>query len=353
MANSMTMEELLASQETKKLTVSRGQQVEGEVIAQTEGEFVLDLGVKSEGVLSKRDLTPDQIANINVGDNLTCFVQFNENDAGQVVLALQRTSKNVTNIGKWNRLREIKEKDETITGRGVEVNRGGLVVETSSLRGFLPASQAGIKYASSLENLIDQQIELKVLEVDPEQNRLIFSQKIQVSDETKQKLEKYKAGETVKGVVGGILPFGLFIKLEDEVDGLVHISEVAWEKSDNVLADYGAGQEVEAKVIGVDSENGRVNLSIRGLKSDPFADLSEKYQSDDVVKGTIVKSSPQGVIVALADGVEGVIPSENMEAGKEYKEGESITVLIDKVDTAKRKLVLAPFLTSTSGLIYK
>ncbi len=354
----LSMADLLAKQEKKSeskqnLRLVRNQETEGEIVSITDDEIILELGTKSEGVLSKKDLSPEQAANLKVGDKIEVFVLAPENEYGQVALTMHRAiiGKGV-NAAKWQRFQDAK--DKIFTGRALEVNKGGLVVEVGGLRGFLPSSQVALSQASDLDKMIGQELQLAVIEVDPNQNRLIFSQKQKVSEETKKQLGKLKIGDKVKGTAASILPFGVFIALEgfEGVDGLIHVSELSWEKVEDPGKDFKVGQELESQIISIDSENGRVNLSLKVLQEDPFKKLSEKYQSDDVVKGEVSKVTDQGVFITLEDGIEGVIPASSIE-GTEYEAGEDVTVLIDSVDTQRRKITLAPFITSTKGLIYK
>lgn len=359
----MSMADLLAKQEKKtegkSLRLLRNQETEGEVVSIKTDEIILDLGTKSEGVLAKKDLSPEQIANLKIGDKLVVFVLVPENEYGQVVLTLQRAlgGKSGVNAAKWQRFQDAKTKNQTLNGKALEVNKGGLIVEVGGVRGFLPSSQVALSQASDLDKMVGQEVQVSVIEIDPNQNRLIFSQKTTVTEETKKQLGKLKVGEKVKGNVAAILPFGIFVTLHGEgfegVEGLVHVSEVSWERSEDTLKEYKVGQEVEAQVISTDAETGRVNLSIKQLQEDPFKALAEKYQPDDVVKGEVSRVNANGVYILLEDGVEGVIPTAAVESDTKYEIGQSLTVLVDTVDTQKRKITLAPFITSTKGLIYK
>lgn len=355
----LSMADLLAKQDKQTLRLNRNQEVQGTIVAILDSEIILDLGTKAEGALPKRDLSPEQVANLKVGDRLEVFVISPENESGQVVLSLQRSvlGRNPQMAAKWRKFEEAGRNNQTLKGKALEVNKGGLVVEINSLRGFLPSSQVSLEQASNLDKLIGQELSVSVIEVDPSQNRLILTQKHQVSEETKKKLSQLKLGDKIKGKVAEVLPFGLFIKeLGDdlnEVEGLVHISEVAWERSDNVLENFAPGQEIEAAIVNVEPENGRINLSIRQLSEDPFEEIAKKYMPDDVVKGEVTKVNSSGVSVVLPDGLEGIIPAGKLDGTQEYKEGEEVTVLIDTIDTSRRRILLSPFLTSTEGLIYK
>ncbi len=349
----MSMADLLAKQENKNFKVSRGQEVEGEIVAITDQEIVLDLKLKAEGVLPKKDLTPDQLSKLKVGDKLTAYVVASENESGQVLLTLQKGAGKGGVQSKWQRFIDAMQQDQTVAGRGIEVNKGGLIVEVSGVRGFLPSSQVVLSSAGDLDKMVGQELSLSVIEADSSQNRLIFSQKVNVTDEVKSKLSQLKVGDKVTGKVAAVLPFGIFVSLEDGLEGLAHVSELSWEKVEDPSTIYKVGQDVEAKVISLDHETGRVNLSVRQLTEDPFQKAAEKYQPDDVIKITVSRVNSTGAFTSLEGGLEGLIPTAKFEPGTAYKEGDSISVIVDSVDQSKRRILLSPFLTSTKGLIYK
>lgn len=353
----LSMADLLAAQtqSSKPLFLSRGQEVEGTVIEIFPGDIILDLGTKAEGVLQKRDLPAETVKNLKVGDKIMTFVVFPENDSGQVVLGLNRVTnrKDAQNYPRFNKFESALKNNQVLTGKGIEVNRGGLIVEVNGMRGFLPSSQVSLSMASNLDELIDKELQVTVIEVDAGQNRLIFSQKTNVSEEVKTKLSKLKVGDEVEGTVAAVLQFGIFVSLPDGVEGLVHISEISWEKIEDPAILFKLGDKVRAKVISTDSNTGRVNLSIKQLAQDPFASQVKDISPDDVIKGTVQKVTSMGVHVTLENGAEGLVPSAKLEPESDYKPGDTKTFLVDSVDTAKRRVNLVPFLTSTKDLIYK
>ncbi len=351
----ISMADLLAQQAKKPLNLNRGEEVEGSVIAITDSEVILDLGTKAEGVIYRKDLTDEQSQTLKVGSTLKAFVVVPENESGQALLTLQRAQGGRGSAlgAKWAKFQESKDRNHTFIGKGIEVNKGGLIVEVSGVRGFLPSSQVNLSQAANIEELIGQDIEVTLIEVDPAQNRLIFTQKTKVSEDVKSKISQIKTGDTVKGSVAAVLPFGIFVSLPDGVEGLVHISEIAWEKAENPTQNFKVSDEVEAKVVSLDADTGRVNLSIKQLAADPFGAASENFQPDDVVKGEVTKVTTQGVNISLKDGVEGFVPAAKMDPSVSYEVGQTTNFLVDTVDSNKRRILLTPFLTSTEGLIYK
>lgn len=354
------MEELLASQTQILAILHRGQEVTGKVLSVTDKEVTLDIGAKSEGVLSKRDLSEAQLTDLRLGDSLKAYVNLPENEHGQVVLSLLPQGKVGTAPFKgrgvnWFRFSQAQSQKSKLRGKVLEVNKGGLIVEVEGVRGFLPNSQAGFelmdKAGQGMENLIDHDLTVTVIEVNPQDNKLIFSQRGQISEAVKARLVSFKKDQTAEGKIVAILPFGLVVDVMG-VEGLVFISDVSWDRVDDLAKIFTAGQQVTVKVLGLDEELGRLNLSIKQLTEDPFAKLAGKFPVDEVVKGEITGVSEAGVTVKL-DGVEGFLPASKMQSGSSYEVGKTATFLVDSLDIHKRRINLAPFVTSTAGLIYK
>lgn len=369
------MEELLASQTNfpfgnKKLTIlHRGQEVEGEIVSITDKEVTLDLGAKSEGVIAVREIPQTILKDLKTGDKFKAFVYIPENEYGQTILSLQRQTvrtegsrghgRGGKSRGKfidWSRFTQAQNQKTRLQGKVTEVNKGGLIVEVGEVRGFLPNSQVGFELLSKagkgMEDLIGQDLTVSVIEVDRDNNKLIFSQRGQVSEEILKKLKEFKDGQKVEGKVVAVLPFGLVVDVSG-TEGLVFISDVSWEKIDDLNNEFSAGQEFEVLVLGKDPELGRLNLSVKQLKEDPFAKIAEEYPVDEVVRGEIVSVDKNGIVVALKEGVEGVLPAAKIEQGTDYSVGKSMSFLVDSVDVQRRRINLAPFVTSTAGLIYK
>lgn len=356
----MTMAELLAKQEFKPVTITRGSEIEGTVVAILDSEIILDLGGKSEGVLSKKDLPADKQESLKIGDKLSAYVVHPENDSGQVVLGLNKAStvgkvgsRTAINAARFKKFQDALSNKQTVKGKATEVNKGGLIIEIDGVRGFLPTSQVTLSQASNLEESIGKELTLNVIEVDPSQNRLIFSQKSEISDDIKKKLSQLKVGEMADGEVAAILPFGVFVSLNEGLEGLVHISEVSWEKVDDPNKILSVGDKVKSKILSVDTNTGRVNLSIKQVTNDPFLDLVKDYQTDDVIKAEVTKVDPTGVTFKLDGGIEGFMADNKKDPDTEYEIGKSINVLVDSIDSRNRRVLLTPFITSTKDLIYK
>lgn len=363
------MEELLASQSKKVISLYRGQEVEGEVVSINDKEIILDLGTKSEGVISKREIPQEKLSEVKVGGKLKAFVYLQENENGQTALTYEkqmiqrqfeggqrgRGGKFRGGRTDWGKFTTAKNQKSKLQGVVLEVNRGGLIVEALSFRGFLPNSQVGFellsKASKGMEDLVGQNLTVTIIEIDQNNNKLIFSERGQVSGEVKSKLKNFQKDQAVKGKIVAILPFGLVINV-DGTEGLVFISDVSWERVEDLSKEFTVGQELDVKVSSLDEELGRLNLSIKDLSEDPFAKVSEKYPTDEVVKGEVTSVTDAGVTVQL-NGIEGFMPAAKISSEIKYEQGMSTNFLVDSVDANKRRINLAPFVTSTAGLIYK
>jgi len=352
------MEALMSSSFAQPIKLNRGEQVLGKVITITDTEIILDLGTKAEGVMSKKDLSSEQLADLKLGDKLEVFVVNPENESGQAIVSAQKQlmiggRKGAEISKKWQKFYNAMQQKSKLKGKVLEINKGGLVVEMDSIRGFLPSSQiSALSLAHGMDKLVGQDLSVMVIEVDPTNNRLIFSGRSEVSQEAKVNLDKLEIGQEIEGKIGAVLPFGLFIDL-DGVEGLIFNQELSWEQVENPASEFKEGQEVKAVVIGKDEEQGKALLSIKRLSEDPFEKLVEDFQVDDVVKGTIKEVTQTGVSVALKNNMEGLLPATKMEQGVSYTPGEEKSFLVDSVDKAKRRINLVPFVTSTEGLFYR
>ena len=364
------MEELLASTGYKIPSLRRGQEVTGKVISVAPSEVLIDVAAKSEGIIAGRELAAvwDVVKKLAVGDTIEATVLYPENDAGQVVLSLKKLSADK----RWQELEEKIGSGEAIEVLASEANRGGVICEYFGIRGFLPASQLSQGGPASqlsqaetrLGNLIGKMLIARVIEVDRGANRLILSQKEPKEKDLvklKKLLSAVKIGDQYEGTVSAILPFGIFVEIElgqldkkqpegltaeepksQRIEGLVHISEISWDKIDDATKMFNVGDKLTVMVIAKDEASGRLNLSLKQLSEDPFVKASAKYAQDQQVSGTVSKITPYGVFVSLDNGVEGLIHISKIPPEVEFNIGEPIECLIESVDTKTRRIALVP-----------
>src|SRR5205807_3258078 len=248
-----TMEEFLNQEEASSKRLAHGDIIDGVVVRVDPDEVLVDVGSKSEGVISSRELgtreagTPD----LHSGDHIKVFVLQPENEDGNVVLSLRRARAESV----WVKAQEQQTSGEMMDADVREQNKGGLIVNILGLRGFLPTSQVSRTYAGSLESLVGKRIPVKILEVNRKRNRLIVSQKAAEDEDRARKREelfsRLQTGTTVRGTVSGITSYGAFVDIGG-ADGLIHISELSWDRVSKVTDVLQLGEEVTVKVIKLD-----------------------------------------------------------------------------------------------------
>ena len=319
---------------------------------------LVDIGAKTEGMVADAEAKEavDIIETLKVGDKISVFVKHPENDQGQILLSLRKAVEE----GRWSVFKKWMEEDKEVEVTGLEVNKGGMVVKIGEIRGFVPASQFGEKHLGNMDELLNKVFKAKVIEVDKVQNRLIFSEKL-VSDavglaKKDEALADVVAGTKLVGTVSGIMPFGVFVTVNvpvkgksadtaAKIEGLVHISEISWEKVDDLNTMFKVGQEVEVMVIGIEKEAGKLNLSIKQLSGDPWSDIEVKYAVGTKHQGKVVRIAPYGVFVNFGKGIDGLIHVSKQPQGKEFAMGETVDVYVEMLDAKSRRMSLGVVLT--------
>ena len=324
----MTMAELLEDPDNEVKSLKHGDVVEGTVVRIDPDEILVDFGGKSEGVVSNRELmgrrgpreADESRPELKVGDEVLVYVLQPESPEGHAVLSLRRAGLE----RKWRAMQERFDAGEIVEARVIDHNKGGLIVDLG-VRGFVPISQivdfprrprdeqprdAAQEIAEKLQPFVGRTLRLKILEVNRKANRLILSEKVALYEERREKRDELfsslQVSQRVTGVVRSIAPFGVFIDLGG-IDGLVHKSELSWNKVNNPETAYAIGEEVEAEVIDINHERGRISLSIRRLQPDPWQESVAKYTIGDVIEGTVTKLVNFGAFVRVEEGLEGLI----------------------------------------------
>lgn len=348
-----TMEELLATSGYQLNVPKKGETIKGLVTMVNRKMVLVDIGAKTEGIVSEREYeyASEYIETLKVGDEIDVYIASDENERGQITLSLRRAM--MTKL--WDMLEDYLKNDKEVQVKTVELNRGGMIVKWQGLRGFVPSSQFGASVAGNLQDLINKTITVKPIEVDREKNRLIFSEKhvseAGAMEARETALKSVKVGNVLDGTVTGVLGFGAFVAVlvgegtkAVTVEGLVHISEISWEKVEDIHKYLKVGDKVQVKVMGVEEGTGKLNLSIKQLLSDPWSKVADKYPAGTTVKGKISRSAPFGVFVNFEPGVDGLIHISRVPAFGELKPGEMIEVLVENVDPEHRRMSLGPVL---------
>lgn len=349
------MERLLAKTPVRAKALRKGSEVEGTISAINRKMILLDIGAKTEGLVSGDDLVEayDLIADLKVGDKIKAYVKFPENDQGQVILSLKQAAEE----SRWSKFKRLLDEEKEVEVVGLEVNKGGMVVKCGEFRGFVPTSQFGEKHLGHMDDLLNKSFKVRVIEVDKDQNRLIFSEKLVSDSEALAKkgeaLSEVNVGEKFDGVVSGIMPFGVFVtvnvpladKEEAKVEGLIHISEISWEKVEDPNVIFKVGQEVKVQVIGIDKEVGKLNLSIKQMFGDPWKDIEKNFAVGTKHSGKVVRIAPYGIFVNFDKGIDGLIHVSKKPADKEFAVGEEVDVYVEMIDVKNRRMSLGVVLT--------
>lgn len=336
-----TMDELLQMSGISSFSMKKGITVDGTIISISTKEILVDIGKKSFGIVAEWELEQvrDYVKQLKVNDKVTAQVVNPENDYGYTVLSLRKAS----HESRWEMLADIKDKGEDIEVVCIEPAKGGILVDWQALRGFIPSTQLSVEYVVNPATLINRRIKVKVIEIDPAINRLVLSQKASALGVTpskqKEKLSKIKQNDTVKGKISGIAPFGVFVDV-DGIEGLVHISEIAWEKVENLSEHFKVGDTVEVMILDINADEGKLNLSIKRLTPDPWKNILDRYPIESTVSGKVVRSAPYGIFIKLEPGIEGLLHISKLTPGEEPQIGDKLECLVEKIDTVKRKISL-------------
>ena len=330
----------------------------GTIASVSPGQIMVSVGAKSEGIINGQEfelIPPDVFASFEVGQDIAVYVITPEDQNGNLILSYVRAIEAET----WKDADEIMKNKATFTGKVVGFNRGGIIVAFRELQGFVPSSllsfgrrsdMGGDNIEKRFGELIGTEITLQIIEVDQERRRLIFSEKAAVHetrDSIRDKvIEKLEIGAVLKGKVTSLADFGAFVNVNG-ADGLVHVSEISWDKIRHPGDVLKVGQEVDVKVISIDEEKRHIGLSIRRMKDDPWASEVGDLKVGQLVEAKITRLTKFGAFAMLESGIEGLIhiseiSEEHIAHPKEIlHEGDSVTLRIIKIESDSHRIGLS------------
>ena len=341
------MDELLAASDIKK--IKAGDVVEGIVSSVRKHEVWVDLGPNGVGVIFKREVGAGALTE---GETISASVIDPELDEGYALLSMKRASKD----RGWSELERVFNEQEIVEISPYSANRGGLLIELEGIRGFLPVSQLSAEHyprvsdadkdeiLTKLNALTGMVLRARILDVSRKDNKLIFSEKEAVRSDMQSKLEKLKVGDVIEGTVTGVIDFGVFVNV-DGIEGLVHISEISWERVEDPRNYVKIGQKIEAKIIAIDKD--RLSLSIKQMSEDPWLSEVKKFKKGTVVEGKITRITPFGAFVQLSPAVEALVhvsemgDDDSIDPEKLFKLNEQKKFKVLEVDTDNRKIALS------------
>lgn len=343
----LTMDDLLTQMPPEP--IASGDLIEAQVLSTHKNEVWLDLGLQGTGLVARREL--DAAHNIKIGDTVQASVIEAESEYGFAILSLKKVAKEKG----WDRLQKLQEESETIIARPYDANRGGLLVELEGIRGFLPVSQLTAAHyprvanadkdeiLQRLNDLVKVDLKVRILDMDREQNKLIVSEKEALREDTRDRLGKLKIGDIVDGLVTGAVDFGAFVTI-DGIEGLVHISEISWDRVSNPANYVRPGQTIKVKIIAMDGD--KLSLSMKQLTEDPWLKEIKKFKLGDKVQGTITRITPFGAFIQIRPAVEALVHvselgPEKSDSKAHFEVGETRAFRVLEIDTAGRKISLS------------
>ena len=343
----LTMAELMASHNTSFVTLHKGDIIEGKITKLTSGEILIDIDAKAEAVVLEKDkkILRNILSTLKVGDSVTVQVLNSESEMGHPVVSLRKFLNNKL----WNKITEFQKSKEVVDITVNDVIKGGLLVSTESgITGFLPNSQISFSQSHDESPMVGSHMKTIVLEADRPTGKIIFSQSQSVSSSDFTKMvQTLKAGQRIKTTITNVTAYGLFVAVPldgTSIDGFIHISEISWERVDDITGEFNSGDQIEGEIIGFDQEARRVNLSIKKIKSDPFGEKIKNYPIDKRISVTVKKIGPVGASVDIGEQIEGMIKKEKIPPTMNLKTGDVIEAIVSDVDIKKRRIMLTPVL---------
>ena len=319
-AKKVTMDELLAETGDSVKQLAVGDTVQGKVLSVKKHEVLIDLGANGVGMVPRREAAFAR--DLEVGQEVSASVIDTEMDDGMVLLSMRKAVKDKG----WDEITTKLEAGEIVEVTPFDANRGGLLVEYEGIRGFLPVSQLSAEHyprvgsadkdeiLQRLNSLVGQAIKVRILDASKKDNKLIFSEKEAVKDALSERFSEMKVGDVIKGLVTGVVDFGVFVNV-DGIEGLIHISEISWERVNNPADYVKPGDIVEAKIIAIDKE--RLSLSMKQLKDDPWLSEVEGLKKGSKVEGTVTRITPFGAFVQISPSVEALVHVSELGEGND------------------------------------
>lgn len=351
MANaSITMDDLLAQADADVKQLVAGDIVTGTVLSLRKHEVLIDLGARGVGFVPRREVGFSR--NLKEGSEVTASIVDTELDNGYSLLSLRKAAKD----RGWEEVIVKQESGDIIDITPYDANRGGLLVEYEGVRGFLPVSQLSAEHyprvgssdkdeiLQRLNGLVNKELKVRILDADRKANKLIFSEKEAVKDGLAARFQSLKIGDAVKGVVTGVVDYGAFVNV-DGIEGLIHISEISWERVSNPGDYVKVGETIEAKIISIDKD--RLSLSIKQLTQDPWLDEVAQFTSGDSVEGTVTRITPFGAFVQISPAVEALVhvselgEGENADPEKVFTLNDRKTFVVLDIEKDSRKISLS------------
>jgi small subunit ribosomal protein S1 len=331
------------------MTFEEGDIVTGTVVRVDKDEVLVDIGYKSEGVVPANELSirksVDPSEEVSVGDVVDALVLTKEDADGRLILSRKRARFERA----WQRIEKAAEDGTPVSGSVIEVVKGGLIIDLG-VRGFLPASLVDIRRVAELDEFLGQSLECRVIELNRFRNNVVLSRRAVLEEERRgareQILDRMNVGDLVIGTISNLVDFGAFVDL-DGIDGLIHISELSWSHVNHPSEVLTIGQKVEVRVLDIDRDRQRISLGLKQTQKDPWQQVFENRQVNEIVHGQVTKLVSFGAFVEIEEGVEGLIHISELaqhhveDPSEIVRPGQEVNVKIIEIDPDRRRLSLS------------
>ncbi len=321
--------------------IRKDQEIEAKIVSISKKGCVFDVGAKAFAVLGALEVKEisTYLPYLKVGNTVKVRIITPEAKDGFPVVSMRKFFQK----GKWEILREKKEKEEQIEVVCGEYGKGGIFIDFMGIRGVIPKIQLTENFMNDPEKLEGQKIKVKILEVDEEKNRLVVSQKVAALNisqkELKARFDKIELNKTYKAKVLGVSDFGIFCEV-DSVEGLIHISEISWEKVSSASEYVRVGDSIDVMVVEKNPTDMKLNLSLKRLTHDPWKEIEKKYPKDKEVEGEVVRKEKYGYFVRLEPGIEGLIHISKLTGEENFDIGHKVRVFIERISEKDRRMSL-------------
>lgn len=339
--------------EESNFALHAGSLVEGEVMDIKKAAVYVDLGLFGSGIIFGREYinARDIIKNIRVGDLIKAKIVEVQNADGYTELSLKEARQALV----WKEAEEAMKKGEVLELPVKDANKGGIIIEWRGIQGFLPASQLKPehyprvegsdkdKILRELKKFIGEKLSVIIISINPQEDKLVFSEKATNQEERKEVVEKYTVGDDLDCEVAGVVDFGIFLKIEDGLEGLVHISEIDWGLIEDPRKLFKLGDKVKARIIEI--KDGKISLSLKVFKENPWNEFDGKLKKGDIVSGVVIKFNKHGALVSIKEGVAGLVHNSSFGSEEKLREalelGKTYNFQINIFEPKDQKMTLA------------
>ena len=336
-----------ASIEETGLDIERGSVITGTVVAIDSDWITVDTGLKSEGIVAREEfLSEEGELEVEVGDSVDVVVEAVDNGMGQTLLSREKAKR----VETWNFLEKIADNDEIVKGIISSKVKGGFTVDIGSVRAFLPGSLVDVRPIRDTTHLEGKELEFKVIKLDQKRNNVVVSRRAVMeaenSAEREELLNKLEEGIEIEGIVKNLTDYGAFVDLGG-IDGLLHITDMAWRRIKHPSEVVEVGQDLKVKVLKFDRERNRVSLGLKQLGTDPWDNVGGTYPVGSVVKARVTNLTDYGCFAEISEGIEGLVhvsemdhTNKNIHPSKVVQVGDEVEVMILDIDEERRRISL-------------